>query len=72
MREYLLWQRRRGGSSGSGSGTGAAAAAASAQRHSGTTVAVGGPLIILAKKNLLQMTFLELYHVYIYYVTSHI
>jgi hypothetical protein len=32
---------------------------------------VGGPVLKLAKKNMPQMPFLELYHVYIYYMTSH-
>jgi hypothetical protein len=33
---------------------------------------VGGPVLKSAKKNLLQIPFLELYHVYIYYMTSHV
>ncbi len=33
---------------------------------------VGGPVIKSVKFFLLQMPFLELYHVYIYYMTSHI
>ncbi len=35
-------------------------------------VEVGGPELKSAKKNLLQMLSLELDHVYIYYMTSHV
>ncbi len=39
--------------------------------HMKMVLAVGGPVLKSVKK-LLQTPFLELYHVYIYYMTSHV